>query len=413
MHEPSSRVARKGCERRGERGSIAVTDRWRAVASSLESEMPAPLPPTMAALCMPEAESNLDAASGGVTPLRLLLLAPGSTGDFRPLLAVCRRLLLDGHCVHFAAHEVFRAAVEALNYDDDSDSDSRGSSCAHAAAAAPGGGCPPQHVAMQQKAGPCRGTVTFCTVHGAPLAGQQGAVLGGSAAVELWAHQLADYSAAAAAAAPVDAVLFNWFGTAGVHLAESLGVPALALWPGAPLTRTRAFACPLMPSKADAVTGDGALQGYLMLEALLWRTAEAPINAWRQGTLGLTPMRDDMGHFAAMARSKCPVLYGFAPGVVPRPADFPARVIICGDWRLRASRTWTPPPRLRQFLERPGAPIYQSRPARVLETNTLQAERQCCIAASAPQLFRMALPLLPRAWPAGRLPAAACSLLEA
>ena len=304
---------------------------------------------------MHESESNADAASRGVTPLRLLMLAPGSTGDVRPLLAVCSRLLFDGHCVYVAAHEVFRAAVEALNDDEDSDSDS--CSRANTAAAAPSSGRSPiQHKTGEAVSRPCRGTVTFCSVHGAPLAGQQGALLGGSAAVELWAHQLADYSAAAAEAAPVDAVLFNWFGTAGVHLAESLAVPALALWPGAPLTRTRTFACPLMPSRADAVSGDAALRGYVMLEALLWRTAAAPINAWRQGTLGLAPIRDELGHFAAMACSKCPVLYGFAPLVVPPPPDFPARVIICGDWSLRPPRTWTPPPRLRQFLERPGAP---------------------------------------------------------
>ena len=329
-------------------------------------------------------KTNADAASRRVTtPLRFVMLAPGSTGDVRPLLAVCRRLCHEGHCVHFAAHEVFRAAVEAANDDSDSDGDSDCSAAQTAGAAVPDGG-PRQHDAIQDEAGKaasrsCRGIVTFCPVHGAPLAGQQpGAVLGGSAAAEVWARQLADYSAAAAAAAPVDVVVFNWFGVAGLHLAESLRVPALALWPGAPLTRTRAFACPLMPSKAAYDTGDAALRGYVMLEALLWRTAEAPINAWRQGTLGLAPMRDELGHFAAMARSKCPVLYGFSPHVVPPPTDFPSRVIICGDLRLRALRAWMPPPRLRQFLEGRGT-------CHLVSVNRLKAD--CCTAGGAPVLY--------------------------
>ena len=315
---------------------------------------PAPLRAMSTTSSTHEGNFNVEATSTSVTkPLHLVLLAPGSTGDVYPLLAVCRRLLLDGHYVHFAAHEAFRAAVEATN-EDDSDSDS---SRSHTATIAPGIGCTRQHDAIWHDAAknasrPCRGTVTFWPVRGAPLAGQQGTVLGGSAAAELWASQLADYSAAAAA--PVDAVLFNWFGVAGVHLAEFLGVPAIALWPGAPLTPTKAFPCPLIPSKTASGTGDATMLGYVVLEALLWRTAEAPINAWRQETLGLAPMRDERGHFAAMARSKCPVLYGFSPSVLPPPTDFSTRVIICGDWRLRVPRKWTPPPRLRQFLERPG-----------------------------------------------------------
>ena len=321
---------------------------------------------------MPEGGNIAAAAHGGsvTPPLHILMLAPGSRGDASPLLAVCRLLMLDGHCVRFAAHEVFRADVEALN-DGDGDGDSRDdsvSSCC-ATAAAPGHACPPRRDAAQHSVGGaasqpsrpcCRGNVIFYAVHGAPStpAGPGDvAAVAGAAALEHWARQLADYSAAAAAAPPVDAVLFNWFGTAGVHLAESLGVPALALWPGAPLTRTRAFTCPLLPSQSacSAVASDTALRSYVMLEALLWRTAAEPINAWRTGTLRLPPMRDELGHFAAMARSRCPVLYGFSPRVVPPPTDFPARVIICGDWSLRASRTWAPPPRLRQFLECPGA----------------------------------------------------------
>ena len=269
------------------------------------------------------AKASGSSAGERARPLSLLVLAPGSRGDVQPLLAVVRLLLRGGHSVRFVCHDAFRESVEALNADDGD--------------------------------GSLRGVVRFCRVAGTPRAGQRdGTSTSGAAAEEAWRQQLADYSAAAALA-PLDAVLFNWFGMAGVHLAESLQVPVLALWPGAPVTRTRAFACPLLPGLAASAGKDAALLGYVSLEAMLWRASEVPLNAWRQDVLGLAPLRDGLGHFAAMARAKVPVLYGYSARACPPPADWPARVLTVGPWSLPSPRAWTPPSRLLQFLERAGA----------------------------------------------------------
>ncbi len=197
------------------------------------------------------------------------------------------------------------------------------------------------------------GGARFAPVSGAPRAGRCGAAVAGAPADALWASQLADYTAAAAAG--VDAILFNWFGAAAVHLAEALRVPCCGLWPGAPLTRTRAFACPLLPPAAAPPPGDGALRTYALWEALLWRSCAAPINAWRVGTLGLPPLPGPLGHYALMAERRVPVLYSFSPQVLPPPGDWPARVLPCGAWARGAPPGWAPPPALRRFMERPGA----------------------------------------------------------
>lgn len=256
--------------------------------------------------------------------------------------------------MRFVAHEVFRDAVEALNDEAEADSGEGDSdSCASASTAS--GVAPRTDSTAGATSSPrSRGAVRFCAVHGAPLAGQTGG-LSGASAEEAWRLQLADYRAAAALA-PVDAVIFNWFGAAGVHLAEALQCPAVALWPGAPLTRTRAFACPLLPLQPDAPpAGDENLRGYITWEAVLWRAAAAPLNAWRRDELGLAPMSDPLGHFAAMARDKVPVLYGFSPRALPPPGDWPGRVLACGAFSLPAPRGWAPPQRLLDFLQRQGA----------------------------------------------------------
>jgi hypothetical protein len=215
-------------------------------------------------------------------------------------------------------------------------------------------------------------TAVWAPLAGAPRAGAAGPPTSGAAADAAWAAQLRDYTAAAASSAqPLDAVLFNWFGVCGVHLAESLNIPCVGLWPGAPLTRTRAFPCPLLPASAvpapagcappatsSAEGGERALKSYILWEALLWRSAAAPLNAWRTHTLRLAALPSDgCGHYALMAQRRVPILYGFSSAVLPPPGDWPARVLTTGAWArdVASESGWAPQARLKAFLERPGA----------------------------------------------------------
>lgn len=53
-----------------------------------------------------------------------------------------------------------------------------------------------------------------------------------------------------------------------------------------------------------------------------------------------------------------PVLYGYSPQMLPRPADWPAHVHVTGYWFLDAPSGWQPPPALIDFLDAGPAPVY-------------------------------------------------------
>lgn len=53
-----------------------------------------------------------------------------------------------------------------------------------------------------------------------------------------------------------------------------------------------------------------------------------------------------------------PLLFGFSPSVIARPADWPDRAHVTGYWFLNALDRWRPPDDLRDFLEAGPAPVY-------------------------------------------------------
>ena len=52
------------------------------------------------------------------------------------------------------------------------------------------------------------------------------------------------------------------------------------------------------------------------------------------------------------------MLHSFSEHVVPRPADWPDTAHITGYWFRAASKDWTPPRRLADFLDRSEPPVY-------------------------------------------------------
>lgn len=239
--------------------------------------------------------------------MRLLFICPGSRGDFEPLLAVAEALALvepGGVCI--AAHAFFKEETEAA-------------------------GC------------------AFAPLSGSPSGGSDGAS---------WATQL-DEAAALAHGASFSAVVANWFATpAALSLAELHGLPVLLLWPGAPLLRTAAFACPL-------VGGGDALRGWSLFDAALWRSQRPVLNAWR-ARLGMPPLGELSSLSAQAAALRAPVLLPFSPLVLPRPPDWPPRAVLTGAWRRRPPHDYTPPPGLLAFLEAPGVSPRAPRRARPL-----------------------------------------------
>jgi UDP:flavonoid glycosyltransferase YjiC (YdhE family) len=132
----------------------------------------------------------------------------------------------------------------------------------------------------------------------------------------------------------------------GFSAAEYLGVKAI----GAgliPITPTRAFASPFLPSARFPSFLNRASHGFV--NGVLWRAFRKEINAARAAVCKLPPRQ--------RLWSDHPMLYGISPGLVRLPADWPANANLCGQW-VAPSSGWTPPPDLAEFLAQGEAPIY-------------------------------------------------------
>ncbi|MFJ6771169.1 glycosyltransferase [Kitasatospora sp. NPDC091257] len=134
----------------------------------------------------------------------------------------------------------------------------------------------------------------------------------------------------------------------GQVAAEAVGIPSIGLYLQ-PLSPTREF--------APAVTGTRSLgrSGNLLaghaVQAATDQLFGPAVRGLRQ-RLGLPPLG------VARARRNHPVLHGFSPLVVPRPADWHPRLDVAGYWWPPERPDWTPPARLLDFLAAGPPPVF-------------------------------------------------------
>ncbi|HBY93299.1 MAG TPA: glycosyltransferase, partial [Chloroflexi bacterium] len=142
---------------------------------------------------------------------------------------------------------------------------------------------------------------------------------------------------------------------AGPHIAEKRGVAHVwALLQ--PMTRTRAFPYYLSPIRFPPESRFNLLT-YIAAEHLFWQLFKWPINRWRQSTLGLRPLPAP-GPYRSLDGAGDPILYGFSPSVVPRPADWGDGPCLAGYWFLDGPADWAPPADLVAFLAGGPPPVY-------------------------------------------------------
>jgi len=163
--------------------------------------------------------------------------------------------------------------------------------------------------------------------------------------------QLADDLLAAARAADV-LLLSGSVAPLGHTIGEGLGRPTLGLHLQ-PLAPTREFAPPLTGSRSWGGTGN-RLAGRAVNAAVDGVFAEAT-RALR-ARLGLPPLGSRAARHTR-ERLRRPVLHGFSPLVVPRPADWRPGLEIAGYWWPHDHNTQLPSP-LREFLQSGPAPVF-------------------------------------------------------
>ena len=242
--------------------------------------------------------------------LRITCLTIGSRGDVQPYIALCKRLLEEGHRPKIATHAEFKGWVTKHGID-------------------------------------------FATVDGDPAELMRICVENGmftysflrEASVKFrgWIDEL--LASAWKACQDSDILIESPSAMAGIHIAEALGIPYFRAF-AMPWTRTRAyphaFAVPehKMGGAYNYIT-------YVMFDNIFWKATAGQINRWRKKELGLRSTSLDK-----LQPNKVPFLYNFSPFVVVPPLDFSDWIRVTGYWFLDEASDWSPPPALVEFIAR-------------------------------------------------------------
>ena len=181
-----------------------------------------------------------------------------------------------------------------------------------------------------------------------------------------------------------DAIIANPPSFAHVHCAQALGIP-LHLMFTMPWSSTRAFPHPLASFKGGVISP--ALINYAsygIVEFLTWQGLGDVINDFRRA-LDLEAVPISVGPVLASAL-KVPFTYCWSPALVPKPADWPSHIDVCGFF-FREPTPYTPPDEIDRFLRNGLPPVYIGFGSIVLEdpakmtANILEAVQQLGVRA--------------------------------
>ncbi|MBK8900463.1 MAG: glycosyltransferase family 1 protein [Anaerolineaceae bacterium] len=258
--------------------------------------------------------------------MQIVIIALGSRGDVQPYVALGKGLQAAGHQVRIMSHDLFEPLITAHDLEFRI---ARGNVQAVVES--------PEMVALLEK-----GNFLAISAHTAQAAQK--------AALE-WAE---DGLAACQGADLLVAGIGGLF--MGLSLAEKLNLPLLQAY-YVPFTPTSAFAGALLPKPLP-----GALRwlnrfSHHATRQIMWQSSRKADNLARQQVLGL-PKAPFFGPFDARQTRGLPILYGFSPSVIARPADWPDQAHVTGYWFLDAEEDWTPPPALVNFLNAGPPPVY-------------------------------------------------------
>ena len=141
----------------------------------------------------------------------------------------------------------------------------------------------------------------------------------------------------------------------GLALAEKLDIPLIQAY-YVPFTPTGEFSGALLPPGISRLGGTANRLSHHLTRQVLWQQGRSADTAARRQILHL-PTAPFFGPFKADAM-KNPILYGFSPSVIAKPADWQSNIHVTGYWFLEDETGWQPSPALEEFLQRGTPPIY-------------------------------------------------------
>ena len=245
------------------------------------------------------------------TSMKITCLTIGSRGDVQPYIALCKKLLQEGHRPRIATHAEFKDWIEG-----------------HGIEFAYVGGDPGELMRLCIQ----NGTFTW------------GFLKEANSKMRGWLDDLLRTSWRACQGS--DLLIESPSAMAGIHIAEKLGIPYFRAFT-MPWTRTRAYPHAfIMPGQK--MGGAYNYVTYVMFDNVFWKSTAHQVNRWRNKVLGLPNTS-----LEKMQINKVPFLYNFSPFVVPPPLDYSDWIRVTGYWFLdEGGDKWTPPRELMEFIER-------------------------------------------------------------
>jgi UDP:flavonoid glycosyltransferase YjiC (YdhE family) len=156
-----------------------------------------------------------------------------------------------------------------------------------------------------------------------------------------------------------DVLLNSALSFAGWHVAEKLGIPAIAAYLQ-PVTPTRSFhgmSSPLSPAWLP-FRGLYNLLSTKFANQSFFAMIRPLTNACRAEVLGLPPLSAAYYWGIDSASAPVPILYGYSPAVIPKPPDWGDLQQVTGYWFLEDAPGYAPPVALAAFLDSGPPPIY-------------------------------------------------------
>ncbi|KAG0069598.1 Sterol 3-beta-glucosyltransferase, partial [Linnemannia elongata] len=248
-------------------------------------------------------------------PMHITCLTIGSRGDVQPYIALCKRLMQDGHSCRIATHAEYKDWIEG-----------------HGIEFGLVGGDPGELIELCVENGMF--TVSFFRE--------------GLKRFRGWLDELME--TAWLACQGTDVLIESPSAMAGIHIAERLDIPYFRAFPF-PWTRTRAFPHPFAVPEHNLGRGYNYMT-HVMIEQVFWKGISGQVNKWRKDIPNLVPAPmdwyswvhvtgywfldnpdlkwtppDDLVAFLKADPKRKPVYIGFGSMVVPDP-DGMTRTII-------------------------------------------------------------------------------------
>lgn len=152
-----------------------------------------------------------------------------------------------------------------------------------------------------------------------------------------------------------DLIIFHPKILGAVSIAEKLDVPVIMANLQPMIVPTREFPMAGMPAWKIGSRYNRATYGLIKLGLGMYAKI---VNEFRQNSLALPPFPKFSGMGFTADGKPIPILHGFSPHVVPRPADWPGQATVNGYWFLDQPDDWQPSSRLQSFLDAGEAPVY-------------------------------------------------------